>query len=69
MPSTAPHRTAAPPPAPGVTRLGDADVNFYLVDDPGGLVLVDGGMPGTSRSSGRTWKAPAASSATSARSC
>jgi glyoxylase-like metal-dependent hydrolase (beta-lactamase superfamily II) len=46
MPSTAPHRTAAPPPAPGVTRLGDADVNFYLVDDPGGLVLVDGGMPG-----------------------
>jgi glyoxylase-like metal-dependent hydrolase (beta-lactamase superfamily II) len=46
MPSTAPHRAAAPPAAPGVTRLGDAEVNFYLVDDPGGLVLVDGGMPG-----------------------
>jgi glyoxylase-like metal-dependent hydrolase (beta-lactamase superfamily II) len=46
MPSIAPHRTAAPSPAPGVTRLGDAEVNFYLLDDPGGLVLVDGGLPG-----------------------
>ena len=36
----------AAPPAPGVTRLGDAEVSFYLVDDPGGLVLVDGGLPG-----------------------
>jgi glyoxylase-like metal-dependent hydrolase (beta-lactamase superfamily II) len=46
MPSTAPHRPAAPSPAPGVTRLGDSEVNFYLVDDPDGLVLVDGGLPG-----------------------
>src|ERR1700751_1091310 len=46
MPSTTPHRAAAPSPAPGVTRLGDAEVNFYLVEDPGGLVLVDGGLPG-----------------------
>jgi glyoxylase-like metal-dependent hydrolase (beta-lactamase superfamily II) len=46
MPSTAPHRSTAPSPAPGVTRLGDSEVNFYLVADPGGLVLVDGGLPG-----------------------
>jgi glyoxylase-like metal-dependent hydrolase (beta-lactamase superfamily II) len=45
MPSTAPHRPAAPP-APGVTRLGDPEVNFYLLEDPDGLVLVDGGLPG-----------------------
>lgn len=32
--------------APGVQRLGDDIVNFYLVDDPGGLVLVDAGLPG-----------------------
>jgi glyoxylase-like metal-dependent hydrolase (beta-lactamase superfamily II) len=46
MPSTARHRPAEPSPAPGVTRLGDAEVNFYLLEDPGGLVLVDGGLPG-----------------------
>ena len=46
MPSTAPHRTATPSPAPGVTRLGDAEVNFYLLEDPDGLVLVDAGLPG-----------------------
>ena len=46
MPSTAQHRSTAPSPAPGVTRLGDSEVNFYLVADPGGLVLVDGGLPG-----------------------
>ena len=46
MPSTAPHRAATPSPAPGVTRLGDAEVNFYLLADPSGLVLVDGGLPG-----------------------
>ena len=46
MPSTAPRRAAAPSPAPGVTRLGDAEVNFYLLEDPDGLVLVDGGLPG-----------------------
>ena len=46
MPSTVSHRAAGPPPAPGVTRLGDSEVNFYLIEDPGGLVLVDGGLAG-----------------------
>jgi glyoxylase-like metal-dependent hydrolase (beta-lactamase superfamily II) len=46
MPSTVSHRAAAPSPAPDVTRLGDPEVNFYLLEDPGGLVLVDGGLPG-----------------------
>lgn len=32
--------------APGVHRLGDSIVNFYLIDDPAGLVLVDAGLPG-----------------------
>jgi len=32
--------------APGVARLGDESVNFYLVEAPGGLVLVDAGLPG-----------------------
>src|ERR1700684_4080632 len=32
--------------APGVHRLGDKVVNFYLVDQPGGLVLIDAGLPG-----------------------
>jgi glyoxylase-like metal-dependent hydrolase (beta-lactamase superfamily II) len=32
--------------APGVHRLGDKVVNFYLVDQPGGLVLIDAGFPG-----------------------
>jgi glyoxylase-like metal-dependent hydrolase (beta-lactamase superfamily II) len=43
-------RPAPPGPgrevAPGVHRLGDDVVNFYLIDDPGGLVLVDAGLPG-----------------------
>ena len=46
MPSTASRQAAAPSPAPGVTRLGDREVNFYLLEDPDGLVLVDGGLPG-----------------------
>ena len=46
MPSTAPHRSVATSPAPGVTRLGDAEVNYSLLADPDGLVLVDGGLPG-----------------------
>jgi len=46
MPSTASRQAAAPSPAPGVTRLGDREVNYYLLEDPGGLVLVDGGLPG-----------------------
>lgn len=31
--------------APGVDRLGDDVVNFYLVEEMGGLVLVDAGLP------------------------
>ena len=46
MPSTVSRRATAPSPAPGITRLGDPEVNFYLLEDPGGLVLVDGGLPG-----------------------
>ena len=46
MPSTVPHRAVAPTPAPGLTRLGDRNVNFYLLEDPDGLVLIDGGLPG-----------------------
>jgi glyoxylase-like metal-dependent hydrolase (beta-lactamase superfamily II) len=46
MSSSAPHQPPAPSLAPGVTRLGGAEVNFYLLEDPGGLVLVDGGLPG-----------------------
>jgi len=32
-------------PAPGVHRLGDRMVNFYAVEQDGGLVLVDAGLP------------------------
>jgi glyoxylase-like metal-dependent hydrolase (beta-lactamase superfamily II) len=32
--------------APGITRLGNEIVNFYLVEDEGGLTLVDAGVPG-----------------------
>jgi glyoxylase-like metal-dependent hydrolase (beta-lactamase superfamily II) len=46
MPSTVSHRAAPPSPAPGVTRLGDTEVNFFLLTTPEGLVLVDGGLPG-----------------------
>lgn len=31
--------------APGVHRLGDHRINFYLIEDPDGLVLVDAGLP------------------------
>lgn len=31
--------------APGVYRLGDRAVNFYLVEDQDGLTLVDAGLP------------------------
>ncbi|MGW2052434.1 MBL fold metallo-hydrolase [Streptomyces sp. NPDC001840] len=30
---------------PGVHRLGDSLVNFYVVEEPEGLVLVDAGLP------------------------
>jgi glyoxylase-like metal-dependent hydrolase (beta-lactamase superfamily II) len=46
MSHTVSQQAAAPSPAPGVTRLGDPEVNFYLVEAPDGLVLVDGGLPG-----------------------
>ncbi|HWG26004.1 MBL fold metallo-hydrolase [Actinospica sp.] len=32
--------------APGVHRLGDEVVNFYLIEHEDGLVLVDAGLPG-----------------------
>jgi glyoxylase-like metal-dependent hydrolase (beta-lactamase superfamily II) len=32
--------------APGITRLGNDIVNFYLVEDGGGLTVVDAGVPG-----------------------
>jgi glyoxylase-like metal-dependent hydrolase (beta-lactamase superfamily II) len=32
--------------APGIHRLGNAMVNFYLVEADGGLTLVDAGVPG-----------------------
>ena len=31
--------------APGVHRLGDNSVNFYLIEDPDGLILIDAGLP------------------------
>jgi glyoxylase-like metal-dependent hydrolase (beta-lactamase superfamily II) len=40
-------RTARPSSlvAPGVHRLGDHVVNFYAVEEPDGVVLVDSGLP------------------------
>ncbi|MGW3312177.1 MBL fold metallo-hydrolase [Streptomyces sp. NPDC001073] len=38
-------RPASTQVAPGVRRLGDHVVNFYLIEDPDGLVLVDAGTP------------------------
>jgi len=38
--------TPASQVTPGVDCLGDDIVNFYLVDHPDGLVLVDAGLPG-----------------------
>ena len=32
--------------APGIHRLGNDLVNFYLVEDDGGLTLIDAGLPG-----------------------
>jgi glyoxylase-like metal-dependent hydrolase (beta-lactamase superfamily II) len=32
--------------APGVHLLGDHGINFYLIEEPDGLVLVDAGIPG-----------------------
>jgi glyoxylase-like metal-dependent hydrolase (beta-lactamase superfamily II) len=32
--------------APGVHRLGDSMVNFYLVEDQAGITMVDAGLPG-----------------------
>ena len=33
------------PVAPGVHRLGDHGVNFYLIEDRDGLILIDAGLP------------------------
>jgi glyoxylase-like metal-dependent hydrolase (beta-lactamase superfamily II) len=41
-----PDHRLRPEVAPGVHRLGDHVVNFYLVEDPEGPVLVDAGLPG-----------------------
>ena len=30
---------------PAVHRLGDDTVNFYIVEEPAGLVLIDSGLP------------------------
>ncbi|MFE9808760.1 MBL fold metallo-hydrolase [Streptomyces sp. NPDC005227] len=38
-------RPTAQQVAPGVHRLGDHVVNFYVVEEPGGLVLIDAGLP------------------------
>ncbi|MEY9969365.1 glyoxylase-like metal-dependent hydrolase (beta-lactamase superfamily II) [Streptacidiphilus sp. MAP12-16] len=43
---TQPDRDRAQQVAPSVERLGDDMVNFYLVDHPDGLLLVDAGLPG-----------------------
>jgi len=40
------HTSELDQPAPGVVRLGDATVNYYLVESPDGVVLVDSGLPG-----------------------
>nr|WP_168513434.1 MBL fold metallo-hydrolase [Streptomyces sp. S1D4-11]QIY99576.1 MBL fold metallo-hydrolase [Streptomyces sp. S1D4-11] len=31
--------------APGVHRLGDHGINFYLIEGPDGLILIDSGVP------------------------
>ena len=31
--------------APGVHRLGDHGINFYLIEGPDGLILIDAGVP------------------------
>jgi glyoxylase-like metal-dependent hydrolase (beta-lactamase superfamily II) len=38
-------RPAATQLAPGLHRLGDHIVNFYLIEEPDGLVLIDAGVP------------------------
>ncbi|MFJ3492282.1 MBL fold metallo-hydrolase [Streptomyces sp. NPDC086091] len=43
--SRSPHPGAGRQVAPGVHRLGDDVVNFYLVEEEDGLVLVDAGLP------------------------
>ena len=36
---------SSPQVAPGVHRLGEHGVNFYLIEDPDGLTLIDAGVP------------------------
>jgi glyoxylase-like metal-dependent hydrolase (beta-lactamase superfamily II) len=40
-----PDRARTFQPVPGVYRLGDSTVNFYVIDHGGKLVLVDTGLP------------------------
>ena len=44
--SPRPQPDRVPQVAPSVERLGDDMVNFYLVEHPDGLLLVDAGLPG-----------------------
>jgi hypothetical protein len=46
MSRTVSRRAVAPSSAPGVTRLGDPEINFYPLQTADGLVLVDGGLRG-----------------------
>jgi glyoxylase-like metal-dependent hydrolase (beta-lactamase superfamily II) len=47
QPDSNPYRRAMPTEvAPGIHRLGNEVVNFYLVEDDGRLTLVDAGVPG-----------------------
>ena len=32
--------------APGIRRLGTGMVNVYLLEEPGGITIVDAGLPG-----------------------
>ena len=32
--------------APGIRRLGTGRVNVYLIEEPGGITIVDAGLPG-----------------------
>jgi glyoxylase-like metal-dependent hydrolase (beta-lactamase superfamily II) len=45
LPEARMSRPAPTQVAPGVHRLGDHSVNFYLIEDPDGLILIDAGLP------------------------
>ncbi len=60
MSRTVSRRAAAPSSAPGVTRLGDPEINFYLLDTATASCWSTAGCAGISRSYSHTWKAPVA---------